>query len=115
LFDISFSGKNGKDYPKHLNKSITNITDWYKDNKIVWEKVDGKFSTTKDDVITVELVPKLVEFDESGNILYTIVYDNLKQIQEFDLSKINDKAFGISDDFYKFYQTLFEKIYHYHL
>lgn len=105
LFDISFSGKNGKDYPKHLNKSITNITDWYKDNKIVWEKVDGKFSTTKDDVITVELVPKLVEFDESGNILYTIVYDNLKQIQEFDLSKINDKAFGISDDFYKFYQT----------
>jgi hypothetical protein len=27
LFDISFSGKNGKDYPKHLNKSITNITD----------------------------------------------------------------------------------------
>lgn len=104
LFDISFSGKNERDYPKHLNKSITNITDWYKDNKIVWEKVDGKFSTTKDDVITVELVPKLVEFDESGNILYTIVYDNLKQIQEFDLSKVNDKAFGISDDFYKFYQ-----------
>ena len=43
----------------------------------------------KNDVITVKMTPILTEKHKDGE--YTIVYDNLKQEQEFDLSRVNDK------------------------
>lgn len=102
LFDIDFSGKNDE-YPKHINESFTDITEWYKDNKIIWRKLNGVFSTDKDDIITITLTPKLTEFDDNGTPLYTIVYDNLKQQQQFDLSRVNDKQWSAGENSYRYY------------
>ena len=102
LFDVVFSGKNDIEYPKYENKTISDITEWYKDNKIVWRNLHGNFNTTDDDIITVTLTPKLVEYKD-GKPLYTIVYDNLKQDQEFDLSRVNDKPWNAGESLYKYY------------
>jgi hypothetical protein len=64
----------------------------------------GELTTNKDDVLTVSVTPILTE-KKGDEVLYSIAYDGLIQPQEFDLSRVNDKPFGIDDDFYKFYQT----------
>lgn len=81
-----------------------NLSEWYLDKNILWMQYKGELTTNKDDVLTVSVTPILTE--KKGNeVLYSIAYDGLIQPQEFDLSRVNDKPFGIDDDFYKFYQT----------
>ena len=50
------------------------------------------------------MTPVLTE-RKNGDKIYSIRYDNLTQQQEFDLSKVNDKPFGLESGFYKFYRT----------
>ena len=102
LFDVIFSGTTDTEYPKYENITISDITEWYKDNKIVWRNLRGDFNTSTDDIITVTLIPKLIEYKDSIP-LYTIIYDNLKQYQEFDLSRVNDKPWNAGESLYKYY------------
>lgn len=81
-----------------------NLSEWYLDKNIIWNQYKGNLTTDKDDVLTVSVTPILSEKKNNTN-LYSIAYDGLIQPQEFDLSRVNDKPFGIDNDFYKFYQT----------
>lgn len=81
-----------------------NLSEWYLDKNILWIQYKGELTTNKDDVLTVSVTPILTE-KKDNEVLYSIAYDGLIQPQEFDLSRVNDKPFGIDDDFYKFYQT----------
>lgn len=94
-FVIEISGEK----PKIIDSC--ELSEWYSDNKIIWKSISGNMTAGKNDVITVKMTPILTEKHKDGE--YTIVYDNLKQEQEFDLSKVNDKPWTAGESLYKYY------------
>ena len=107
--DISFEVtilKNGEIVKPELQDNYeVQLTQWYLDNKIAWTIYKGLIEDCdKDDILSVTIVPVLTE-KNGDDVIYSIRYDNLKQEQIFDLSKVNDKPFGLESEFYKFYRT----------
>lgn len=94
-FVIEISGEK----PKIIDSC--ELSEWYSDNKIIWKSISGNMTAGKNDVITVKMTPILTEKHKDGE--YTIVYDNLKQEQEFDLSRVNDKPWTAGESLYKYY------------
>lgn len=94
-FVIEISGEK----PKIIDSC--ELSEWYSDNKIIWKSISGNMTAGKNDVITVKMTPILTEKHKDGE--YTIVYDNLKQEQEFDLSRVNDKPWNAGESLYKYY------------
>ena len=103
-FIVKIKNNGGAEGTTKLNKSVTK---WYLDNNIVWVNCVGKLDCEEKDTITIQTTPTLTQYEyleDGAPSLYTIVYDNLTQTQEFNLDKIDDVPFAIDDDYYKFYQ-----------
>ena len=102
-FKIDITYKNGREPKTELIKQKS-ISNWYLNNHVIWSSLQGQLEgLDSTEVVTISTTPVLSEYDKNGDLIYSIVYDNLKQTETFDLSKVNDTLFTVEDTSYRYY------------